>query len=55
MNRLTVAAAVLAAATLTGCAPDTETGIDSTIERGSELYQPTAPDATESTWPAAQL
>ena len=39
MNRLTVAAAVLAAATLTGCAPDTATGTSSIIERGSELYQ----------------
>lgn len=39
MKRLTVAAAVLAAATLTGCAPDPDTGTDSISERGSELYQ----------------
>lgn len=32
-------AAVFAAATLTGCAPDTETASNSIIERGGELYQ----------------
>jgi mono/diheme cytochrome c family protein len=39
MNRLMVAAAVLAAATITSCASDTETVSGAVFERGGELYQ----------------
>ncbi|MEX0797742.1 MAG: cytochrome c [Acidimicrobiia bacterium] len=39
MNRLMVAAAVLAAATITACASDTETVSNAVVERGGELYQ----------------
>jgi len=39
MNRLMVAAAVLAAATVTACASDTATVSEAVFERGGELYQ----------------
>jgi mono/diheme cytochrome c family protein len=38
MNRLGVVAAVLAATTLTGCAPDDAVS-EETVEQGSDLYQ----------------
>jgi mono/diheme cytochrome c family protein len=38
MNRLMVAAAVLAAATITACASDNDT-VSEGVERGGELYQ----------------
>jgi mono/diheme cytochrome c family protein len=39
MNRLMVPAAILAAATITACASDTETASEAVVERGGELYQ----------------
>ncbi len=39
MNRLKVAAAVLAAATITACASDTETLPEAVFERGGDLYR----------------
>jgi mono/diheme cytochrome c family protein len=39
MNRLKVAAAVLAAATIASCASDTETMSEAAVDRGGKLYQ----------------
>lgn len=39
MNRIRVAAAALAAATLTACASGTEPVTNAVVERGGELYQ----------------
>jgi len=39
MNRLMLAAAVLAAATITACASDNDTLSETVVERGGELYQ----------------
>lgn len=39
MNRLIVAAAVLAAGIITACSSDTETMSEAALERGGELYQ----------------
>ena len=39
MNRLMLAAAVLAAATITACASDNDTLSETVVERGGELYE----------------